>query len=300
MSNGCTFALWQPIYAEHRIATFPLHANKMPMIRSYQKVGLRGSGQLAFKFASADAFAFMCGPRSRITVLDVDTSNERVLADALDRHSRTPVVVRTASGKWHAYYRHAGERRRIRPFHGLPIDILGAGGFAVAVPSEIASGSYQFTDGSLDDLDRLPTMRAVTNADRPPTTARPDSASPLRGLREHDGRNRALFLAIAPVANDIHAAGGGRDALLDVALSYNQEATEPMSPEETTKIVDSVWRMTITGRNHVGQHAFVMSQREAISLIEHGDQDALCAPTTVRSRRHSGSPTRSRAPLAGP
>jgi hypothetical protein len=145
---------------------------KKPMIRGYSKVGLHGSRALAAKFANAGLFGFMCGPPSKVTVLDVDTTNETVLDDAIARHGTTPILVRTASGKWHAYYRHNGERRRIRPFPGLPIDILGAGGFAVAVPSEIASGSYQFVAGSLDDLDRLPTMRAVANDERPRTAAR--------------------------------------------------------------------------------------------------------------------------------
>jgi hypothetical protein len=248
-----TFAFWQPTYAKHRIATFPVRADKKPAISHYQKVGLRGSQQLAFKFAAANAFAFMCGPRSRITVLDVDTTDERVLADALDRHGRTPVVVHTASSKWHAYYRHNGERRRIRPWPDLAIDLLGANGFVIAPPSQTESGCYQFTEGSLDDLDRLPIMCAVENDNRPPAMAQPDSASPLRGMRDHDGRNRALFLAIGPPAREIFAAGKSRDALFEIAVSHNREAREPMAVEELNKVVDSVWQMTCEGHNWIGQ-----------------------------------------------
>jgi hypothetical protein len=245
-----TFSRWQPVYAGHRIATFPVRADKTPAIRSYQKVGLRGSEQLACKFTDAEALGFMCGPRSRITVLDVDTADEHVLADALVRHGRTPVVVRTASGKWHAYYRHNGEQRRIRPYADLAIDVLGANGFVIAPPSQTATGCYQFVDGSLDDVDRLPTMRAV---DRPPATSQPDSASPLRGLREHDGRNKTLFLAIGPPAREIFAAGKSRDALFELAVSHNREAREPMAVEEVNKVVDSVWQMTCEGHNWIGQ-----------------------------------------------
>ena len=34
--------------------------------------------------------------------LDVDTTDETVLIDALDRHCHTPVVIRSGSGKFHA------------------------------------------------------------------------------------------------------------------------------------------------------------------------------------------------------
>jgi hypothetical protein len=76
----------------------------------------------------------MTGARSNVTVLDVDIGDERVLSDALARHGETPLVVRSGSGKYHAYYRHNGERRRIRPWRGLPIDLLGEGGLVVAPP----------------------------------------------------------------------------------------------------------------------------------------------------------------------
>jgi hypothetical protein len=292
MNSQCAFALWQPIYAKHRIATFPVRPDKVPAISHYQKVGLRGSEQLAFKFTDADALGFMCGPRSKVTVLDIDSTSEAVLGHAIARHGITPYVVRTASRKWHAYYRHNGERRRIRPFPDLPIDILG-GGVVVAPPSTTASGRYEFIDCSLDDLDHLPTMQPLDE----PSDALPagrgdnDNASPLRGMRDHDGRNNALFLALGPVANEIHARHGSRDELLAVALRYNQEAAEPMTTEEATKVADSVWGWTIAGRNHIGAHALVMRQHEAISLIEHGDHDALVLLNFLRA--HHG-------PLAPP
>jgi len=293
MTNQCTFALWQAAYAERGIATFPVRANKVPAIRGYQKIGLTGSQQLACKFADADALGFMCGPRSKVTVLDIDSSSDVVLGHAIARHGITPILVRTASGKYHAYYRHNGERRRIRPFRDLPIDIFG-GGLVVAPPSKTAHGCYEFIGGSLDELDHLPVMQPFDEPGEPSATngrGDNDTAGPLRGMRDHDGRNKTLFLTIAPIANQIHATGGSRDSLLTIALSYNQEAAEPMTTQEATKIVDSVWRMTIAGRNHVGTHPFVMHQHEAISLIEHGDQDALVLLNFLRA--HHG-------PLAPP
>jgi hypothetical protein len=105
------FAEWQAAYAAHGIATFPVGENKRPAITNY---GLKGSAQLALRHPSAAGVGFMTSARNRITILDIDTTDERVFADALARHGETPVKVRTASGKWHAYYRHNGERRRIR------------------------------------------------------------------------------------------------------------------------------------------------------------------------------------------
>ena len=42
------------------------------------------------------------------------STDERVLANALDRHGRTLIVVRTGSGKFHALYRHNNERGCVR------------------------------------------------------------------------------------------------------------------------------------------------------------------------------------------
>ena len=153
----------------------------------------------------------MAGPRNNVTVYDVDTRDERVVADALDRHGATPIIIKTASGKWHLLYRYNGERRRIRPWDGLPIDLLGAGGFVVATPSLINGGRYEIVQGKFDDLDRLPVLhelRPASNGQSLFVGVPIAEASPLRGMRDHDGRNSALFLVIGPQAREIFAAGG--------------------------------------------------------------------------------------------
>ena len=161
MSAGI-FPTAQPQYAAHGIATFPVGVNKRPSVRGYPRIGLRASTELASKFADAPGLGFMCGARSRVTVLDVDTSDERLVADALSRHGPTPIVVRTASGKFHGWYRHNDERRRIRPWgDDCPIDLLGTGGFVIAPPSTTERGRYEFVQGSLDDLTSLPRMRGL-------------------------------------------------------------------------------------------------------------------------------------------
>jgi hypothetical protein len=179
--SSASFRNWQPVYAEHGIATFPVDANKKPMVKRYGRFGLEGSAKIADRFADAGAIGFMCGPRSRVTVLDIDTNDERVVADAVDRHGNTPIISRTGSGNYQAWYRHGGERRLIRPRGDVPIDILG-GGFVVAPPSRVAKGSYQFIQGSLDDLSRLPTLNDA-----------PVPAPEMGGMRQGHGRNNKLF-----------------------------------------------------------------------------------------------------------
>jgi hypothetical protein len=51
--------------------------------------------------------------------------------------------------------------RRKRPWDPLPIDLLGTGGFAIGPPSATQRGCYEFIEGGLDDVARLPSMRGL-------------------------------------------------------------------------------------------------------------------------------------------
>lgn len=178
MSTRAVFGDAQPVYAEHGIATFPVTELKAPAVRGYLKMGLDTSRGLVIKFPDAPAIGFATKRRNGVTILDIDTPDEKVLADALNSHGHTPLIARTGSGKFHAYYRHNGERRRIRPWRGLAIDLLGTGGFVVAPPSEVAKGSYSFIEGTLDDIDQLPALR---NLDLP----EPKQPSAIEGERNN-------------------------------------------------------------------------------------------------------------------
>jgi hypothetical protein len=81
------FKRWQPEYAARGIATFPVRETKTPAIKYWQKIGLKGSAILADK-KSADAFGYVTGRRANITVLDIDTIDERVSEDAIARHGQ--------------------------------------------------------------------------------------------------------------------------------------------------------------------------------------------------------------------
>ena len=184
------FLDWQAEYASKNIATFPVAITaegKKPLVRHYQRIGLPASAQIARRFANAQGIAFMAGPRNSITVLDIDAPGDKPLHQALDQHGETPIIVRTASGKHHAWFRHNGERRAVRPEPDNEIDILG-GGMVIAPPSQGANGTYHFIAGNLDCLDQLPVMRDV------PERALP-KPMPLAQIRETRtaGRNDALF-----------------------------------------------------------------------------------------------------------
>ena len=293
-----TFALWQGAYAERHIPTFPVRIDKHPAIRGYNKVGLRGSEQLALKFIDAPALGFMLGPPSMVSVGDVDIANERFLADFLDRHGATPIIIMTASDKFHAWYRFNGEGRKIRPWSDLPFDILG-GGFVVAPPStternksKTERGQYQFIQGSLDDLDRLPIMQNLgpelytAPSRKTCRSACEKLASPMRGMREGNGRNKQLFQTIGPIAREICAEHGTQDALFNVAMSHNHDSAQPMDIEEVRKIVGQVWKMTNEHRNWIGRGG--QRQTEIFSFIT-GNVDAFCLLEFLRVTNKASS-----------
>jgi hypothetical protein len=95
------FSEWQPKYAARGIATFPIGEAKKPSIRGWQKVGLRASTELADKFIDADALGYVTGRRSNVTVLDIDTTEEKIAEDAIRQHGQPAIITRTASGKFH-------------------------------------------------------------------------------------------------------------------------------------------------------------------------------------------------------
>src|SRR5262245_22005048 len=272
MSSAAAFSRAQPLYAEHGIATFPLTATKVPEVSNYNRMGLRASTQIASRFVDSPALGFMCGRRNGVTVLDVDTPDENVLADALGRHGPTPLIARTASGKYHAYYRHNGERRRIRPWRGLAIDVLGARGFVVAPPSRVAGGEYSFIQGAIEDLNRLPVMQGAPVAGVPREWA---------SMREGDGRNDALFRDLARAVRHVDDF----DQLLDCARTQNEQFGEPMADTEVIKVAVSVWKMQCEGRNRFGQFGSYVAL-DLVTRLATTTPDALALLNVLKA--HNG------------
>ena len=270
---------WQPRYAQVGIATFPvrLGTEKKPAVRGWLRIGLRASAGLAAReqFAAYDAFGFVPA-RGRITVLDVDSTDELILRAALSQHGETPVLIRTASGKYHAWYRHGGERRMIRPWGpDLPIDVLGDGGYVVAPPSKSSSGNYEIIQGSLDDVDHLPIMRGLAGLiDTTDRVAKYRSKQPVTEGK----RNTALFrrcLKSARYCDD-------RDQLLDFGRTQNESFIPPLPEVEVVQIVNSAWGYEERGENRSGCHGAWFDTAEANRLIT-SDQDVFVLLAYLRA-----------------
>jgi hypothetical protein len=262
------FAEWQPRYATIGLPTFPV-TGKRPLVRGYLKVGLRASAELAKTFPNAPAIGLALGRRTNLTVLDIDAPHETLLLDALSQFGDTPFLVRTGSGHFHAWYRHNGEARCIRPFPHLPVDVLGAG-FVVAPPSLGLKSRYVIIRGSLEDLARLPVMMPQVPSN---LGISPSVASVTQGRRNKSLFRYALFQA--RYVDD-------EDTLLDVALTENENAYVPELPEdEVVRLVRSAWKIQQEGRNFAGGKVVPASFGE-IDRLAHRSPDALALLMLLR------------------
>jgi hypothetical protein len=262
------FSLWQPRYAERRIATFPVRKDKKPAIKNWNKIGLKGSEQLAAKFSDHDAIGFPLGPRSDVTIMDVDIKDPTLLDDAQARYGGSPFIVETGGG-YHAYYKYGGERRHIRPWGPeVPIDVLG-GGYAVAAPSVAVKGCYEIIHGTLADLESLPPLRVMLHE--------------LRGPIPRGKRNNTLFrtgLEQATYVDDYQT-------LLDVMRTRNMDCQQPLSDSEVISATKSVWKYQQEGRNLVGRGCAVVISHKLIDRLIAESQDAFIL-LTILKRHHWG------------
>ena len=274
--NGKSFQHWQPIYAERGIALIPCGPNKAPLVKYPQKFGRDASGEITKKFSDASAFGYYCGKRNGITVLDVDTTDEHVLADAMNWHGQTPIAVRTGSGKFHALYRFNNEKRAVRAWDGLPIDLLGAG-LALAPPSVVAKGQYQIIHGHLDDLDRLP---IISDLEDRLYVGRSLGSHP-RPQKQGEGRNNDLWRRAMREAHHTD----NYEQLLDRVETLNQEYVEPMLEAEVAKIAKSAWGITERGDNRFGRHGGY-APLELVQCLAPVNPDALALYITLRA--HNG------------
>jgi hypothetical protein len=260
------YSQWQPTYAAHGFTTIPCSTDeKGALIKgSLGRVGLNGSNELAAKFTDTNAFGIPCGPRNGLTVLDVDSKHQRVLDDAVARHGEPRIIVRTASRKYHCYYSHNGERRHIRPWPGLPIDLLGSG-FVYGPPSLYGRGQYEIIHGKLDDLDRLTKLRGIDqNVGR---ASQPQRAETVRKGRRNDWLWKQC-MRHAHHCDDLAA-------LVDVARTQNESCNPPLPDADIMSIARSAWKITEEGRNYFGQHGARFSLAEVIAMITMPDAFTL-------------------------
>ncbi len=268
MSPGI-FSAYQPRYAEQNVITFPVDRDKKPAVKNWQRLGQRASAQLATgRFNNCDTFGFPLGPRSGITVLDVDTKDEQVLQEAQARWGESPLVVQTGGG-YHAYYRYNSERRYIRPFGpDLPIDILG-NGYALGAPSIAAKGPYKIIHGTLEDLQTLPPLHVMLEDLRQPIP--------------QGKRNQSLFRTSLEQA----AHADDYETLMDVMRTRNMDCTLPLPESELEAVARSAWKYECEGRNLVGRGKAVVMPHDEIDRVMGASQDAFLLLTRLR-RHHWG------------
>jgi Primase C terminal 1 (PriCT-1) len=251
-----TFAEWQPVYAKHHVATFPvtIDGDKTPSVRGYLKTGLRGSGQLALKFADAESFGFACGSYNRLTIVDMDDTDPTIVSEGERLFGSSPLLWRTGGGNYAMPYRYNGEGRRIRPIPSLPIDLLG-GGFCVAPPSMGAVRQYEIIRGSLADLDRLPKARI------PDEIAQQTARGLTRGRIPEGRRNNELFRHCKSIVDRCDTV----DDLIDAAKTWAENRLAvPLSSPEIVKTCCSVWQYR-GGRKRVMNTIVESAQFEALT-----------------------------------
>ncbi|WP_353428919.1 bifunctional DNA primase/polymerase [Paracoccus denitrificans] len=232
-----------PIYADAGLPVFPVDArNKRPAVKGWQNATPRRARGWATKpdLANMDGLGIVMGKPSGITEVDVDAVGGAWITAARERFGDTSIIIRTASGKAKLWYRHNGEGRHIRPFHGLPIDILG-GGFTIAPPSwrDDLGSSYSFVSGSLDDLNKL---RPIRSDAMPGTFTRAPEAV------QRGERNDSLWrycMAQARHCDDV-------EALIDVAATWNSAFPDPLGSVEVEACARSAWQYESEGRNYLG------------------------------------------------
>jgi hypothetical protein len=200
----------------------------------------------------------------------------------------TPVKIDTPGGGKHLWFSGSSTGRRIRPFPGLPVDVLAAG-IGIAPPSAKANGTgYRFAEGGLADIDRLPSIPAqrlaqlsrskpiISPADTlaaldrriakaaaenaPAPSASAPGSVPWEAMGEGDGRNQALFIwgkgrvEAAPDRQAFHAQLEAR----------NWTCGLPLPDYEVERIANSLWSYRDRGRvMRVGSQSIVLSSAYA-------------------------------------
>jgi Bifunctional DNA primase/polymerase, N-terminal len=247
MSSGMgAFVVMQEIYAHFGVPTYPVRPDKKPAISHFQRVGLPGSRKLAEKFSDADAFGFVAGRRSKLTIIDIDSPDAGLVQAVYDRYGATPLQVLTPSGGRHLYYRHGGERRQVKRIHPS-IDVLGSGA-VIGIGSRVESGLYHIERGEIEDLARLPHL-AVSVYGTP--TARVFAP-------EEGRRNKELWRECMRQAGNCDSLAH----LIKIAEKLNERCIPPMSDAELVDCARSAWKLEQSGDNWFGRHGAYLAKED--------------------------------------
>jgi hypothetical protein len=195
----------------------------------------------------------LTGP-SRLTVVDCDDG--ALIDEMIRRCGESPFIVRTPRGGAHLYYQSAGEPT-ITGLDGMKVDLRGIGGLIIAPPSIGPNGrAYRLVEGRYADLHRLPFARqgSLPKARR----------SPFEQDRIPEGvRNSKLFQLLLRESISCDTV----DELHNIAGVLNERCDPPLSDNEVTGIVCSVWRYEQEGRNWAGRESSISwSRSEFLAL----------------------------------
>lgn len=250
--DGPFVSSWRGYHAAG-LAVLPSLDGKQASIRwATMKVrpGARFLGKLALQFPAANV-AILTGRRSRLTVVDVDSSDPDDLAGAIERFGYTLIIVQTPSGGWHLWYQFAGERTTTG-LDGQRIDVRAEGGLVMAPPSWSAKRreAYRFIRGSLTDIARLPPAKAgslplhKSYAQEPARMASDGGTGSGGGIATPGSRDRVL----APKIRLAAATAPSIDALRSVSRRLNAEhCSPPLSEAEVEAKVRKTWDYKIKG-----------------------------------------------------
>ncbi|MBV8736953.1 MAG: bifunctional DNA primase/polymerase [Alphaproteobacteria bacterium] len=216
---------------------------KKPLVTSFTKwkrrPGLITIRRWIEKYPDDNA-GIVTGRLSGISIVDIDSADPTIQRAMIERFGDTPLKTRTPSGGYHLWYRYNDEASAdLSP--DIPVQIKASGGIVVVPPSVRPSGThagrrYEFIEGSLNDLVRLPIIKpGSTERVVVPTT----NPTRLRAVGE-GWRNNSLFRHLkdnAPHCDDY-------ETLLDVGRTFGQhDCDPPLLLAEIIKTVDSVWKM---------------------------------------------------------
>jgi hypothetical protein len=229
------------------------------------------------RFPDAPGLAAMSGARNRFTVIDIDergAKGEHLLAEVQRQFGNSKVIVRTGSGGFHAYYRHNGEGRKIRPDPRKPIDLIG-GGPIVLPPTRGFRRSYEIIQGRVEDLAALEPIRTKHAIGE-------TSAFDPGEIRVGE-RDQQFWPYIKRYAHQAKSY----DELLDHAREINEMMPAPLTDAEVIAKCKLWWRKTERGENRWGIGQFTTVDHTLIDNLMMRDPDAFTLLMFLR-RYHWG------------
>tara|TARA_B100000315_G_scaffold253071_1_gene291148 strand:+ start:25 stop:1047 length:1023 start_codon:yes stop_codon:yes gene_type:complete len=225
-----------------------------------------------------DNIGLMAGPVSGVTVVDID--DPALVGTLIKELGDTPLKASTPGGGTHLYYRHNGERTCNR-VEEAAFDVRGRGGAPLLImPPSLRPDTgkhYQWSEGTLADLQRLPTVLPGT------LPVNDNAKSPASGRIPEGNRNNTLFAALR--ARAFHV-----DSLEELILFgkgwAEANCLTALLDSEIEKTARQVWRWREDGRLWPGGESNIVIT--ASDLEQFSDGDPLHLWLTLR-KNHEGT-----------